>query len=326
MDYQGYLAKSHVDMLPCMAAFAVVVETGSFVDASTRLGLTASAVSKQVSKLENALSIRLLERSTRQLKVNAEGAQIYSHCKELLESSANVFRFKEQFLESPQGLIRVVVPRSLYLVCHQLVPEFLERYPGVNVQLISNDGGVDFIAEGVDVGIRVTDSPPLGLVARKLFPVEFVVCASNSYLEKHGRPIHPSILAEHSCISFSEVSEKQNWKFTSAEDVCEVSVSGRYVSDSPEAVLNATVSGLGISCLPVSLAAESIAANALVEVLPEWKYVGVLQGMAWILHQPGRHVSQRVKVMVDYLVGALRKTGGVEGWTTRATILERIRS
>ncbi|MEN8641276.1 LysR family transcriptional regulator [Pseudomonas sichuanensis] len=311
MDYRGCLPKIHVDMLSCMAAFAVVVETGSFVEASARLGLTASAVSKQVSKLENALSIRLIERSTRQLKVNAEGAEIYSHCKELLESLANVYRFKERFLETPQGLIRIAVPRSLYGACHQLVPEFLERYPSVNVQLISDEGWSDFIAESIDIGIKITDSPPLGLVARKLFPVDFVVCAAESYLEKHGRPVHPSALAEHSCISFSNISESQNWKFVSARGACEIIVSGRYVSDSPEAVLNATLSGVGISCLPSRLAVEAIAANTLVEVLPDWKYVGTLQGMAWILFQPGRHVSQKIKVMVEYLVGALRRTGRV---------------
>ncbi|WP_313731729.1 LysR family transcriptional regulator [Pseudomonas sp.] len=309
MDYRGYLPKSHVDMLPCMAAFAVVVEAGSFVDASARLGVTASAVSKQVSKLENALSIRLLERSTRQLKVNAEGAQIYSHCKELLESSANIFRLKERFLESPQGLIRIAVPRSLYGTCHQLIPEFLKRYPDVNVQLISDEGTLDYIAESIDIGIRITDTPPLGLVARKLFPGDFVVCAAGSYIEKYGRPVHPSDLAEHSCIPFSDFSESGTWEFLSAQDACDVSISGRYVSDSAEAVLNATLSGLGISCLPARLAGEAIAVNDLVEVLPEWKYVGALQGMAWILHLPGRHVSQKVKVMVDYLVCALRRTG-----------------
>jgi DNA-binding transcriptional LysR family regulator len=309
MEYRGCLPKSHVDMLPCMAAFAVVVETGSFVDASVRLGLTASAVSKQVSKLENALSLRLLERSTRQLRVNAEGAQIYSHCKELLESSANVFRLKDRFLEAPQGLIRIAVPRSLYAACNQLVPEFLYRYPGVNVQLISNEGALDFIAESIDIGIQITDSPPLGLVARKLFPVDFIVCAAESYLEKFGRPEHPSVLAEHSCIPFSAATEIQNWKFISTHGMCEVSVSGRYFADSPEAVLNATISGLGISCLPAGLAAEAISANTLVELLPGWRYAGAMQGMAWVLYQPGRHVSQKVKVMVDYLVSALRRSG-----------------
>ncbi|MFG0409033.1 LysR family transcriptional regulator [Pseudomonas sp. FYR_11] len=309
MDYQGYLQKTHVDMLPCMAAFAVVVEAGSFVDASARLGVTASAVSKQVSKLENALSIRLLERSTRQLKVNAEGAQVYSHCKELLQSSVNVFRLKERFHESPQGLIRIAVPRSLHGTCHQLIPEFLERYPGVNVQFISSDGNLDFIAESIDIGIRITKAPPLGLVARKLFPIDFIVCAADSYLEKYGRPEHPSALVEHSCIPFSDIRESQTWEFLSAQGRCDVSFLGRYVSDSAEAVLNATLSGLGISCLPVRLAGEAIAANELVEVLPEWKYVGALQGMAWVLHQPGRHVSQKVKVMVDYLVDALRRIG-----------------
>lgn len=102
--------------------------------------------------------------------------------------------FKERLLENPQGLIRIAVPRSLYGTCHQLIPEFLECYPDVNVQLISNEGSLDFIAESIDIGIRITDAPPLGLVARRLFPVDFIVCVADSYLEKHGRPAHPSAL------------------------------------------------------------------------------------------------------------------------------------
>ncbi|WP_342654631.1 LysR family transcriptional regulator [Pseudomonas sp. F3-2] len=157
-----------------MAAFAVVVETGSFIDASLKLGVTASAVSKQISRLENALSIRLLERSTRQLKVNAEGAEIYSHCRELLDSSANVFRLKDRFLEKPQGLIRLVVPKAFHRACNTTLPEFLRKYPDINIQLISSDRSLDFIADSVDIGITVTDKPPLGLVARKLFHVDYV--------------------------------------------------------------------------------------------------------------------------------------------------------
>ncbi|MEB6589537.1 MULTISPECIES: LysR substrate-binding domain-containing protein [Pseudomonas] len=102
--------------------------------------------------------------------------------------------FKERLLENPQGLIRIAVPRSLYGTCHQLIPEFLECYPDVNVQLISNEGSLDFIAESIDIGIRITDAPPLGLVARRLFPVDFIACVADSYLEKHGRPAHPSAL------------------------------------------------------------------------------------------------------------------------------------
>lgn len=312
MDYRCYLPKNHVEMLPCMAAFAVVVETGSFVDASVRLGLTASAVSKQISKLEEALSLRLLERSTRQLKVNAEGAEIYSHCKELLESSANVFRLKDQFLEKPQGLIRIAIPPVLYSMCNQLVPDLLATYPGINVQLISSDGPLDLIAAGVDIGIRITDSPPLGLVARRLFEVDFIVCAADNYLKENGRPMHPSDLQKHNCISIFRTPEIQDWKFFSENETCNVRVQGRYFSESPEAVLNATISGLGVSCLPIRLAQESIAGNKLVPLLSEWRYTGVSQGMAWVLFQPGRHVSQKIRVTADYLVNELRGSGELQ--------------
>ncbi|MNV92737.1 transcriptional regulator [compost metagenome] len=96
------------------------------------------------------------------------------------------------------------MPLSLYGACHQIIPEFLERYPGVNIQLISNEGALDLIADSIDIGIRITYAPPLGLVARKLFPVEILVCAAD-------RPVHPSALAVHSCIHFSDISESQTW-------------------------------------------------------------------------------------------------------------------
>lgn len=148
-----------------MEAFAVFVEAGSFVHASAHLGLTASAVTKQGSKLESTFSIRLLERNTRRLKVNAEGAQIDSHGEELLGSSVNVFRLKESFFESPQGLIRIAVPRSLLGRCHQLIPGFLKQYPDVDVQFISNVGALGFVRPSGAMGR--TAAPTLQAVKLK---------------------------------------------------------------------------------------------------------------------------------------------------------------
>ncbi len=311
MEYRGYLQRSHIEMLPYMATFAVVVEAGSFVDASIKLGLTASAVSKQISKLESALSLRLLERSTRQLRVNAEGAKIYLHCKVLLDSSASVFKLKDGLLEKPQGLIRMVVPKTLYGLCNRLVPEFLCRYPGVNVQLISNDGSLDFISDSIDICIKITDAPPLSLIARKLFKVGFVLCASEKYLEQNSSPLHPAELSKHSCIPIDGAAEIEQWTFSTEGENCEVRVSGRYFSDSPGAALNATICGLGISCLPSMVALESIGRNQLVRVLPDWEYTGPSQGMAWILYQSNKHVAQKIKVMVDYLLSELRSLGRI---------------
>ncbi|MEA9977286.1 MULTISPECIES: LysR family transcriptional regulator [unclassified Pseudomonas] len=311
-EHREYVQKSHVEMLPYMAAFAVVVETGSFIEASIRLGLTPSAVSKQISKLESVLSLRLIERSTRQLKVNAEGAEIYPYCRNLIDSAANVFKLKDGFLEKPQGLIRVVVPSILYGLCNQLMPEFLCRYPEVSVQLISSDSSWDLISDSIDICIKVTNSPPLGLIARKLFKVGFILCASEKYLEQSGVPCHPAELSSHSCIPIAGAAENEQWEFSTEGENCDVKVSGRYFSDSPEAVLNATLSGLGISCLPTIVVSDLIEQNQLVQLLAAWEYIGPSRGMAWILYKSNKHVAQRIKVMVEYLLLELRPFGQIQ--------------
>src|SRR5450830_1006115 len=146
--------KDHVDMLPYMAAFAVVVETGSFIDASEKLGVSASAVSRQISKLERMLSLRLIERSTRHLKVNADGVKVYYHCKELLRFSSRVFDLKDE-LGQPQGLIKIAAPKMMNGTLNQLMPEFLRRFPEINVQFIFDGGQGDLISDGVDLSIKI---------------------------------------------------------------------------------------------------------------------------------------------------------------------------
>ncbi|WP_336333705.1 LysR family transcriptional regulator [Pseudomonas putida] len=304
MESKGYLPKGHVEILPCMAAFAVVVETGSFVEASAKIGVTASAISKQISKLENMLSLRLIDRTTRSLKVNAEGEQIYKYCKLVLESSANIFRIKDRLVDTPQGLVRMGVPKSLYATCSKLIPGFLSAFRDVNVQLVCGEK-FDFVTDSIDVGIIVTDKPPEGMVARRLFVVDFVLCASSSYISNSGVISHPDELAMHSCIPFIGDLDKQYWKFRSADKHCEVPIPGRYLSDCPEAALTATVAGVGISCLPLCLAIDALRSNQLTMILPEWSYRGALQGTAWIVYQPGQLVSKRIKVLVDYVMSEL---------------------
>ncbi|MGE8060438.1 LysR family transcriptional regulator [Pseudomonas sp. NPDC089547] len=307
MESKSYLPKDHVEVLPCMAAFAVVVESGSFVEASAKIGVTASAVSKQVSKLEQALSLRLIDRTTRSLKVNAEGHQIYKYCKLVLESSANIFRVKDRLIDTPQGIVRMGVPKSLYATCSKMIPKFLSQFRDVNVQLVCGEK-FDFVADGIDVGVVVTNRPPEGMVARRLCDVDFVLCASNDYIEKSGPVSHPDELSEHSCIPFIGDLDKQYWKFKSAQENCDVLIPGRYLSDCPEAALTATVAGVGVSCLPLCLAIDAILNKQLTTLLPEWSYRGTLQGTAWIVYQPGQLLSKRIKVLVDYVMSELEKS------------------
>ncbi len=296
--------KGHIEMLPYMAAFAVVVETGSFIDASTKLGVSASAVSRQISKLERVLSLRLLERSTRQLKVNEDGAKIYSHCKALLHSSSRVFELKEELVR-PQGLIRISAPKMMNNICNQLMPEFLRKYPDINVQFIFDNAELNLISNKIDLSVRITDSPPLGLIGRKLFKVGYTLCASPEYIAEHGIPLHPADLVHHSCIVMAENSDGEKWEFINGAEKFQIGVKGRYCSNDSEAVLEATLRDLGIACLPFAVADQAIKEKRLYAVLPDWDYVGASQGMAWLLYQPNKHRSQKLKVMVDYLLSKL---------------------
>jgi DNA-binding transcriptional LysR family regulator len=296
--------KGHIEMLPCMAAFAVVVETVSFIDASLKLGVSASAVSRQISRLEQALSMRLLERSTRQLKVNEDGVKIYSHCKALLHSSSRVFELKEELMR-PQGLIRVSAPKMMNNICSQLIPEFLRKYPEINVQFIFDNTDLNLISNEIDLGIRITNTPPLGLIGRKLFKVDYTLCASPEYIAKHGIPLHPAELADHSCIVMVQNTEGEKWEFVQGTEKFQLSVRGRYCSNDSEAVLEATLSHLGIACLPTGIADQAIKEKRLYSVLPDWDYAGASQGMAWLLYQPNKYGSQKLKVMVDYLLSKL---------------------
>ncbi|WP_338523017.1 LysR family transcriptional regulator [Pseudomonas batumici] len=297
--------KGHIEILPYMAAFAVVVDCGSFVDASIKLGVSASAVSRQISKLERALSLRLIERSTRQLKVNADGARIYSYCKELLHSSSKVLELKEELLQ-PQGLIRISAPKTLNITLNQLIPEFLQKHPDINIQLIFDDTELNLITNELDLSIRITNSPPPGLIGRKLFKVKYVLCTSPEYIAEHGIPLHPSELIRHSCIAMTDNSEGEKWEFTNGIEKYALTVKGRYCSNDSEAVLNAALSNLGIACLPTTAAEFSLEGKHLYAVLPDWDYVGPSQGMAWLLYQPNKHASKKLKLMIDHLISKLQ--------------------
>lgn len=288
-----------------MAVFAVVVETGSFIDASARLGLTPSAVSKQISKLESVLCLRLLERSTRHLNVNTDGQKVYSHCKDLLESSIKILNLKDNLTTTPQGLLKISAPKFMQRTVSNIMPKFLGQYPEINVQLIFTDKNVNLIADGVDISIAVTDHPPLGQVAKKLFPVEFVLCTTQNYLLHHGPLEHPADLKIHSCISMTGRPNPEHWVFSKNGDRFSIEVSGRYCSNNTQAVLDATLSDLGIACIPRHSASLLLQHGALVTILDDWSYTGPHQGAAWIIYQPNRQASLKIRAIVDFMLTEL---------------------
>ena len=289
-----------------MAAFACVVDCGSFSAAARRMGLTPSAVSRQVARLEAVLQVRLLERTTRKLRLTDAGTAAYARCQDMVSAAREVLALSDTHTAEPRGMVRVSMAKAVgRLVIHPLMPEFLRRYPEVDVQMVVTDRTVDLFEEAIDLAIRVTDAPPPGLAGRPLMHIRHIVCASPQYLEEAGTPTHPLDLARHSCLYLGEDERDCNWHFHRAGENACVKVSGRYVANHSEIRLEGAIQHLGIASLPEFTARAALSSGALIEVLPDWEHKTAYAGTVWLLYPSNRFLPAKLRVWIDFLVEKL---------------------
>lgn len=290
-----------------MAVFVRVVECGSFTIAARELGMTPSAASRQVTRLEKALRMRLLERTTRKLKLSEPGVEAFRHCRDMLSAAHDAVGVADRFMEAPHGLVRVSVPKAFgRVVIQPLIPSFLEQYPAVDLQLLVTDRDVDLIDDCVDIAIRVTDTPAPGLVARPLTEVRHVLCATPTYLAAHGVPTHPDDLATHDCLYLGEHPGDNLWHFRRGDDSTTVPVRGRYVVNHSEMRLEGILHHLGIGCLPYFTARAALGDGRVVQVIENWQFIAPYQGTAFALYAPNRFLPPKFRVFIDHLVENLR--------------------
>jgi DNA-binding transcriptional LysR family regulator len=297
-----------------MSMFVRVVELGSFSAAAEQSGLTASAVSRQIASLESALSVKLLERTTRKLRLTEVGTEVFARCQEMAKAARSVQEIAQRFVSSPQGMVRISAPKAFgKRIISPLIPAFLQLYPQVDVQLMLSDQPNDLISEDFDLLIRITETPPLGLAARPLLQVHHMLCASERYLAQAGVPLHPDDLAHHNCIYLGETPGDNRWQLRhihSGEKVT-VNVNGRFVSNHSEVRLDAAIADLGVGCLPFFTAVEALANQQIVAVLPDWRYETSYHGQAWILYPPNRYLPPKCRALIDYLADNVGGTAAV---------------
>jgi DNA-binding transcriptional LysR family regulator len=301
---------SPLDNLADMAVFAQVVEAGSFSGAARQLGLTPSSVSRQVARLEAALRVRLLERTTRQLRLTDSGRAALANCQTLVAAAREVMALSDTQSATPRGLVRVSMPKAWgRQLVHPQMPAFLARYPEVDVQLIITDRTVDLLAESIDLAIRITDAPPPGLAGRPLMPVRHLLCASPAYLAARGLPAHPRDLAQHSCLYLGEDERDRHWRFQRNGEQATVRVSGRYVANHSEVRLEGALQHLGIASLPEFTARQALRCGDLVPVLDTWEHLTDYAGTAWLLYPSNRFLPPKLRVWIDFLVESLAPAG-----------------
>ena len=289
-----------------LVAFVRVAETGSFSDAARQQGVTPSAISRPVARLEKTMGVSLLQRTTRQLRLTDAGLEVLAHGRTMIAAAQATLQVAEGHVGEPQGLVRVSAPKAF--ARHMLQPVllgFLQQHPAVDVHLLVVDRPVDPLREGVDVVIRLTDDPPQGMVARALMPVRQLVLASPAYIRAHAPLRTPEDLMGHSCLVIGEQERDSRWRFVRGQESVAVVVAGRYTVNHSEMRLAAIEADLGVGCVPDFVAQDALAAGRVVRLLPEWAFDTNYQGMAYLLFAGSRYTAPKVRVFIDHLVTAL---------------------
>ncbi|MEE8434485.1 MAG: LysR substrate-binding domain-containing protein [bacterium] len=282
-----------------MGLFAQVVEANGFKAAGQRLGLSPSAVSKRISRLEDRLGARLLHRTTRSLALTEVGAVYFEHCRRILDEIAEAEREVADTMAVARGHLRVSVPLAFGPArIAPILPEFLEHYPQVRVSVVALDRDVDLIGEGFDVAIRVARLRDSSLIARRLTSNRRVVCATAGYFAKYGTPRHPPDLDGHNCLVNTVYSPQGAWSFKKGAGLHSVQVRGNLELTSPQALREVALRGLGIGLLPAFLVDADLRAGRLLAVLTD--YVSE-DADVFLIYPHSRHLSPKVRVFVDFL-------------------------
>lgn len=289
-----------MEQLTAMLAFARVVETGSFSKAARDLGVSKSAVSKQISRLEDRLGVRLLNRTTRRHSLTEAGTSFYEGCQRMLAEADSAEAAVSHLASGPRGTLKVNAPMSFGV--HHLGPalaDFLVTYPELSVDMVLNDRLVDLVEEGFDVGLRIGKLADSSLIARRLAPCRHVLCAAPSYLSSRPAPVHPDDLKAHCCLHYSYLSVGQTWRFTGPEGTRKVTVVGRLRINNGDLLKDAAVEGLGIALLPSFIIGEELRAGRLVPVMVDWR--PSLDSAIHAVYPASRNLSPKVRVFIDFL-------------------------
>ncbi|WP_187322862.1 LysR family transcriptional regulator [Paracidovorax avenae] len=300
-----------------LVAFVRVAEAGSFSAAARRHGLTPSAVSRQVARLEKTLGVSLLQRTTRQLRLTEAGLEVLERGRAMVAEARATLQAAEGHVGTPRGLVRLSAPKAFARhVLHGPLLSFLRLHPEVDLHLLVLDRPVDALREDIDLVVRMTDDPPQGMAARALMPVRQWVLASPGYLAARGAVRRPEDLARHSCLPLGEQAGDSRWRFVRDGDghrgdgVVEVQVTGRYTVNHSEMRLAAIEAGLGVGCVPDFVARDALQDGRVVRVLPGWTVDSHYQGTAYLVFPASRHTAPKLRALIDHLVAELAPGGG----------------
>ncbi len=292
-----------ITLLPDLATFILVVNEGSFTAAAQKLGVTPSALSKLITRLEQALSVKLFERTTRKLQITQAGQKIYDQCLVMMNAAQQAVELSSSDHTEAAGILTVAAPEAfLNSVLQPLVVPFLKQYPKIQLRLRAADGEIDLFKHNVDVAFKLTDKPDENLVLKELAKTNLVLCASPEYLKLRGIPNHPTDLTEHDCLYLAETEHDNIWSFLKEDEFHTVTVSGCYAVNQSQMRLNGTKNGLGIGIFHDFVVKEAIANGEVIQLLDEWTIKSNYHGAIAMQYAQTKYMPARLRVFIDFVL------------------------
>jgi DNA-binding transcriptional LysR family regulator len=298
---------TRMDQLAALRALRKVVELGSFTAAAEALGLSHTAISRQIAQLESKLGAQLLNRTTRRFALTEAGKQYYEACKQILDALDEADRAVGDHQARPAGTLRINAPMAFgTLELAEWLPDFLAQYPELQVDLVCNDRIVDLIEDGFDVALRLTrELPDSTLIAKRLATSDVLLVASPAYLARHGAPRTPRDLLAHNCMTYTQVLRPQDWTFIGPDGVAQtMAVRGTLQANTGIALRTAALRGLGIATTASFIVHEDLKAGRLVKLLPDY---ALKPRELYALYPHNRHLSPKVRAFVDFAAAVYRE-------------------
>jgi LysR family transcriptional regulator for bpeEF and oprC len=301
-----------MDKFQAMEVFVRVVETGGFTRAADSLRLPKATTTTLIQKLEAALGVKLLNRTTRRVSVTPDGAAYYERCVAILAQVRETEESLVQGHATARGRLRVDVPTLMARsVIVPALPAFFARYPDIELELGCSERRADLIEEGIDCAVWSGELEDSSLVARRVGQLYFATCAAPSYLAAHGQPNHPDELAQHRCINHFSRRTGRVFEWVFAKDGVRIqsSLGGHIALDDENSYLAAAEAGLGIAQIPAFVLKEAMERGSLDLVLGDWFPEPVPLN---VVYPQSRHLSSKIRVFVDWIAELFNEHDGIQ--------------
>lgn len=282
--------------------FLMTTQFGNFSEVARRQDMTPSSVSRKMAQLEEKVGTKLLHRHTRSISLTDEGVAFNKHCTDIINQYERVVEHIEQRSNTPRGTVKISAPVAFArLHIAPYLPELLERYPLLKVEIQQTDAFVDPAAEAIDLMIRIGVQQDSSLRMKRFAQQRYVMAASSSYLRSYGAPRTPEDLEQHNCLVFKGTNGLQRW-FIGKEKIKPFEVSGSLYSNNAETLVASSVGGSGIVLFPTWLISEELKGGKLVPLLEDYDVsTSIEQQSISALYLETDNLAAKVRVVIDFL-------------------------